>query len=71
VLVEKYYKEHSVSRGWNHSPRHRLAALLACAREIHSAKLKLKETLKLYTTLIRIGARLMLSIRVKETRAKH
>lgn len=71
VLVEKYYKEHSVSRGWNYSPRHRLAVLLACGREIHNAKLKLKETLRLYKTLIRIGARLMLSIRAKDIRVRH
>ncbi len=70
VLVEKYYREHSVSRKWNFSSRHKLAALLACAREIHSARLKLTETLRLDATLLRIGARLMLTITEKERRVK-
>ncbi|MBL4702573.1 MAG: glycosyltransferase family 2 protein [Phycisphaeraceae bacterium] len=71
VLVEKYYKEHSVSLSWKYSSRLQLAAVLACAREIHNARLKLRETLRLYATLLRISARLMRLITVKEKRVKH
>ena len=70
VLVEKYYKKESLSRGWNFSPRHRLAALLACAREIHLARLSLKESLRLYATILSIGFRLIRNIAVKEIRVK-
>ena len=51
VLVEKYYQSSSLSRTWNHGPRHRLAAALSCAREIHRAQLTLKEVVRLYATL--------------------
>lgn len=70
VLVEKYYEEHSVSRGWNYSSRHQLAVVLACAKEIHNARLKLKESLRLYVTLIFISIRLLRDIAVVDKRAK-
>lgn len=71
ILVEKYYKEKSLSRGWNFSPRHQLAVLLACAREVHLAKLPWRESSRLYATVVRLALRLIWKIGVKEIRPKH
>ena len=70
VLVEKYYQSASLSRTWNHSPRHQLAAALSCAREIHQARLTLKESMRLYATLTRRCLSLIRRVGVRETRVR-
>lgn len=70
ILVEKYYQEKSLSRGWNFSPKHQLAALLACAREIHLARLPFNESRRLYATVLRIALRKIRHIHVQEIRVK-
>jgi len=70
-LVEKHYMKRSVSRAWNFSPRHQLAALLACAREIHMATIPLSEKLQLYKVVSRIGSSLIPSIFQKKVSHKY
>ena len=70
VLVEKYYQRSSLSRTWNHSPRHQLAAALSCAREIHHARLSAKESLRLYATLTRRCLSLVRRLGVREMQAR-
>ncbi|EMI41144.1 glycosyltransferase family 2 protein [Rhodopirellula sp. SWK7] len=70
-LVEKHYMKRSVSRAWNFSPRHQLAALLACAREIHMATMPRSEKVQLYKVVSRIASGLIPSIFQKQISHKY
>lgn len=51
VLCKKYYKESSLSRGWNFNTLHWLAVALSCAREVRSSDLGFADKLTLYALL--------------------
>ena len=59
VLCDKYYKENSVSRGWNFNSWHRIAAALACGREIRNSDLSGADKLTLHYIIARRAIRLL------------
>lgn len=71
ILVEKHYMKRSVSRAWNFSPRHQLAALLACVREIQMASIPISEKFQLYRVVLRIASGLIPSVFQKEISHKY